>query len=129
MTANGANSRNPLGASSHIEIFFRLGSTTSEAVLYWAEWQSAPLRAPPLGRDACPRKRGDVRSVYMVEGTMPTPAGLREQSRFFRQAITKEAEPHLKRYLASHALALAQLAEKIECEKASSAGQARTRTP
>jgi hypothetical protein len=47
------------------------------------------------------------------------PIVLREQSRSYRQAVSKESEPHLKCYLASHALALAQLAEKIEREKAS----------
>jgi hypothetical protein len=44
----------------------------------------------------------------------PTPAELREQSRLYRQAAEKETTVEFKRRLASHALALAQLAEKIE---------------
>jgi len=47
------------------------------------------------------------------------PTVLREQSRSYRQAASKESERHLKRYLARHALALAQLAEKIERKKSS----------
>lgn len=50
---------------------------------------------------------------------MPTPAELRERSRFYRRMAGKETEPHLKRHLAAHALALAQLAEKIERDDAS----------
>lgn len=45
---------------------------------------------------------------------MPTSAKLREESRVYRQATGNEADPHLKQFLASHALALAQLAERIE---------------
>src|SRR5580700_1747894 len=52
----------------------------------------------------------------MVGGTMPrsTPAELRENSRSARQMAVKEADPYFKRMWASHALALDQLAEKIE---------------
>jgi hypothetical protein len=49
---------------------------------------------------------------------MPTPAELRETSRLTRLAAVQEAEPHLKRRLANHTFALAQLAEKIEREGA-----------
>lgn len=45
---------------------------------------------------------------------MPNPEQLREEARLYRMAAVKETEPHLKRRLASHALALAQMAEKIE---------------
>jgi hypothetical protein len=45
---------------------------------------------------------------------MLTPAELRDQSRVYRDASVKEAAPEFKRRLASHALALAQLAERIE---------------
>ena len=45
---------------------------------------------------------------------MPTPVELREASRLTRLAAVKESDPHLKRRLASHALALAQLAEQME---------------
>jgi hypothetical protein len=48
---------------------------------------------------------------------MPTPAELREASRQAREAATKETAPHLKQTLASHAFALAQLAEKLEREE------------
>jgi hypothetical protein len=51
----------------------------------------------------------------MVErDIMPTPAELREASRQARLAVAKEPDPHLKRRLANHAFALAQLAEKME---------------
>ena len=43
-----------------------------------------------------------------------TPADLRELSRLYRDASEKETTLEIKRRLASHALALAQLAEKIE---------------
>jgi len=49
---------------------------------------------------------------------MPRTADLREQSRLYRQASRKEADPNLKVRLAGHALALAMLAEKIEREEA-----------
>jgi len=49
---------------------------------------------------------------------MPTPTECREGSRLFREAAGRETEPHLKHGLAGHALALAQLAEKIEREEA-----------
>lgn len=45
---------------------------------------------------------------------MLTPAELREQSRLYREASAKESVPEFKRRFASHALALAQLAERIE---------------
>ncbi len=45
---------------------------------------------------------------------MPTPAVLRRASRRARQVANAECCIHLKRALAGHALALAQLAEKIE---------------
>jgi hypothetical protein len=50
---------------------------------------------------------------------MPMPADLREQSRLSRQAGMKEETPEIKLRLASHAFALAQLAEKIERQAAS----------
>jgi hypothetical protein len=46
-----------------------------------------------------------------------TPMELRTQSRKCREAIAVKVVPHLRRYLANHALALAQLAEKIEREQ------------
>ncbi|MGO8915493.1 MAG: hypothetical protein ACLQJR_06255 [Stellaceae bacterium] len=46
-----------------------------------------------------------------------TPAELREQSDLYRQAAEKEATLEIKRRLASHALALAQLAERIKRDK------------
>jgi hypothetical protein len=49
---------------------------------------------------------------------MMTPTELREEARRYRQASAEETEPHLKRHLASHALALAQLAEMIERDEA-----------
>lgn len=45
---------------------------------------------------------------------MPTPVELREESRVCREAARAEFDPYFKRLLASHALAVAQLAEKIE---------------
>jgi hypothetical protein len=45
---------------------------------------------------------------------MLTPAELRHNSRVFRHSAMSENNPHLKLRLASHALALAQLAEAIE---------------
>jgi hypothetical protein len=45
---------------------------------------------------------------------MPTPAQLLEASRTYFRAAEKEATPEIKRRLASHALALAQLAEETE---------------
>ena len=47
---------------------------------------------------------------------MPTTANLREESRLCRQAAQEESDPHVKRLWSSHALALAQRAEKIERE-------------
>ncbi len=44
---------------------------------------------------------------------MHTPEQLREGSRLARKAAEEESTPHLKRLLAEHALALAQLAERI----------------
>lgn len=49
---------------------------------------------------------------------MPTPAELRDASRLARQAARAAPTQQLKRQMASEALALAQLAEKIEREKA-----------
>lgn len=46
------------------------------------------------------------------------PARLRKQSLSLRQDTVAEGEPHLKSRLASYALALAQLAEKVEREEA-----------
>jgi hypothetical protein len=43
---------------------------------------------------------------------------LREEARQYRQAAKKETSPEIRRRLANHALALAQLAEKIEREEA-----------
>lgn len=48
---------------------------------------------------------------------MLIPADLREQARRYREAAVDERTPPLKRYLANHALALAQLAERIEHER------------
>jgi hypothetical protein len=45
---------------------------------------------------------------------MQTPRKLRAESRFYKRAAAKEPEPHLKRCLAAHAFALAQIATKIE---------------
>jgi hypothetical protein len=45
---------------------------------------------------------------------MPAPAHLWEQSRLYRQAAEEEPTPEIKQRLASHAHALAQLAESIE---------------
>jgi signal transduction histidine kinase len=52
----------------------------------------------------------------MMGGTMAisTPAELREVSRLARRMAAKEVDSHLKLVWASHALALAQLGEKIE---------------
>lgn len=49
---------------------------------------------------------------------MPRVAEMREESRLYRRAAKQEATWHLSRRLASHALALAQLAERIEREEA-----------
>jgi hypothetical protein len=45
---------------------------------------------------------------------MPTPAQLREASRQARRTTAPEYNPNVTRRLASHAFALAQLAEVIE---------------
>ena len=45
---------------------------------------------------------------------MRTPAQLRKDCRSTIRAAKREPDPHLKRLMARHALALAQLAEKIE---------------
>jgi hypothetical protein len=50
---------------------------------------------------------------------MPIPAELREQSRLYRRAAEIETAIAIKRRLTSHALALAQLAEKIERQERS----------
>ena len=54
--------------------------------------------------------------AHMVGGTMlvSTAAELRENSRRAREMATEETDPYFKRMGASHALALEQLAEKIE---------------
>ncbi len=49
---------------------------------------------------------------------MLTPSELRDQARFYRDASVQEPVPELRRRLASHALALAQLAERVEREQA-----------
>ena len=49
---------------------------------------------------------------------MSRPTELREKSRLYREESTKEANVEQKQSLASYALALAQLAEKIEREEA-----------
>ena len=49
---------------------------------------------------------------------MLTPAEWHEQSLSFRQMAEDESDPHLKRRLKQHALALAELARKIEREAA-----------
>src|SRR5512135_798026 len=56
------------------------------------------------------------RSWNATEAIMLTSAELREESRRFRWKATRESNIYLKRRLAGHALALAQLAEKIERE-------------
>jgi len=48
---------------------------------------------------------------------MATPAELREQSRLYREIAEEEITLPIKQRLARHALALAQLAEKIERER------------
>jgi hypothetical protein len=45
---------------------------------------------------------------------MPTPAQWREGARRYCNAAEAEATPEISRRLASHAVALAELAEKIE---------------
>ena len=51
---------------------------------------------------------------WIMESTMPRAAELREQSREYRQMAREESAPVIKRYLVSHAVALADLAERIE---------------
>ena len=48
---------------------------------------------------------------------MPRPGELRDEARLYRQAAREESSPEIRRKLAAHALALAQLAEKIEREE------------
>lgn len=50
---------------------------------------------------------------------MPTPGELREQARLYRQVAKMESTLEIRRRLINHALALAQLAEKIERDEAS----------
>jgi hypothetical protein len=45
---------------------------------------------------------------------MPKPKELREQASLYREESKTEADPYLSQALVSHALALTQLAEKIE---------------
>ncbi len=49
---------------------------------------------------------------------MPTPAELREEFRLTRDAIAREAVPELRRQLVQRGFALAQLADKMECDEA-----------
>ena len=49
---------------------------------------------------------------------MATATELREESRIYREAAADESTPALKLYLARHALALAQLAERLERARA-----------
>jgi hypothetical protein len=49
---------------------------------------------------------------------MQRPKQLREQSRLYEEMAEREDNTHIKRKLASHALALAHLAEKIESDNA-----------
>ena len=51
-------------------------------------------------------------------------AELREQARRYRQTANHETTPQLKQMLASHALALAQLAERVERREAAQAEHA-----
>ncbi len=44
---------------------------------------------------------------------MATPTELRDEARLYREAAVDESTPTLKLYLARHALALAQLAERL----------------
>ena len=57
---------------------------------------------------------------------MPRSRELRAEARRYREAAKKETSPEIRRRLASHALALAQLAEKLERDEAGEAknGQA-----
>ena len=49
---------------------------------------------------------------------MPMPTVLRESAGRYVEAAKVETAPHLQRMLAAHAFALAQLAQKVECDKA-----------
>jgi len=51
---------------------------------------------------------------WIMESTMPISAALREQSCEYRQMAREETAPVIKRYLVSHAVALTELAERIE---------------
>ena len=53
-------------------------------------------------------------SEWFMGDTALLPVELREQSRLYREAAENETNLYLSRTLASHALALAELAEKIE---------------
>ena len=46
------------------------------------------------------------------------PRKLRAQARLYSEAASREPSPHLKKLLASHSMALLQLAERIERERA-----------
>lgn len=48
---------------------------------------------------------------------MASPAELPSEARLFGWVARQKPDPHLKRRLASHAFALAQLAERIERDK------------
>lgn len=53
-------------------------------------------------------------SKWFTPSTAALLAELREQSRQYREAAKTETNLYLRRTLASHALALAELAEKVE---------------
>ena len=55
---------------------------------------------------------------------MASSAELRREARLFGWVAQQEPDPHLKRRLASHAFALAQLAERTERDEASRADSA-----
>ena len=93
----------------------RHGGSGGTAFLNWR----SRFQGAASCRDALPCAEGCARFRLTDEGSaMPTPAELRERSGLAQQAAEREAAPHLKRLLASHAFALAQLAEKIEREEA-----------
>ncbi len=74
-----------------------------------------------VGRDTWPREERRCALALLTswegDSTVLTPADLRENARLLRGATGKETSSHLKTRLASYALALAQLAEKVEREE------------
>lgn len=58
-----------------------------------------------------------------MEAATLRPAELRELSRQYRELAEKESTLAIKRRLASHTLALAQLAERIERDRATNTSQ------